>query len=285
VRCKCEKAKEAVPEQVKDLDGPMRIPSRTLIADAGNYDGGNCLFGTLTLGGCPRCIKLGFIQVRCDGNRDIRIPRENNFSRRVLPISRDAEFSDLWRVSLDTAARVFLTLRGSNRDHFDIKIGVKSGRPACVSEFALQGEANSSPRKKAVFLRNLEIACDADLSVNPWSLIGFHQGQLPLSGFDLLMQSEISFQKDDRTYEGREKQHEREESYPASEFRNWVVMNEEPRVFFLWMPLFLAPGVVCGLVGFVLLFGPHRHPGFGATLYFLGMVLGVAGAFCAIRLG
>ena len=72
-----------------------------------------------------------------------------------------------------------------------------------------------------------------------------------------------------------QKQQSRPRNEPSGKSVNWLPLLKPP--FFL-----IGLGLSSTLVGFVLLFGPHRRPNIGAVLYFLGFFVFAVSAFALV---
>ncbi len=92
----------------------------------------------------------------------------------------------------------------------------------------------------------------------------------------------VGYKEHNCTNDGRDCQYERIDHQPTRELVDGQRLLEPPRFFLARLIGFLLPGVVCGFIGFILLFGPHRYPSLGASLYLGGILIMTAGVCAAL---
>jgi hypothetical protein len=100
-------------------------------------------------------------------------------------------------------------------------------------------------------------------------------------GFD---QGIIGFPKNGRTADSREEQKKGPSDQPSRESVDWHWLIKPPTIVVFSLVL----GLLCGLAGFVILFGPHTHPtnyalkNAGTGLFFGGLAVSALALFAVV---
>jgi hypothetical protein len=99
-----------------------------------------------------------------------------------------------------------------------------------------------------------------------------------------IVESAIGFPEHPGVDYGGDEQKERPSHQPSGESINWRSLVKPPALTFIG----LALGLICGLAGFVILFGPHTRPtdyalkNVGAGLLLVGLLLSALAAFIVV---